>query len=172
MKILIGIDPGASGGIAYEVGGFASARAMPDTGGVISFVKAIVAEANGDPVRAVVEEVGGYMGEDQPASRAFEFGRGYGYLLGILQTLEVRVELVRPQAWQKVLGLGNSGRTRAPKGASAAIRKSVRQANARAKAEWKRKLKEKASQLYPKLDVTLKTCDALLLLEYGRRTAT
>ena len=38
--------------------------------------------------------------------------------------------------------------------------------------EWKRKLKAKAQELYPHLDVTLKNCDALLILHFalGRGT--
>jgi hypothetical protein len=35
--------------------------------------------------------------------------------------------------------------------------------------EWKRKLKEEAQRLFPNMDVTLKTADALLILEYAIR---
>jgi hypothetical protein len=143
----------------------------PDTEGeLLDLIRSIVEETGGEEARAVVEEVGGYIGEDQPASRAFTFGRGYGYILGVLGALNVRVELIKPQAWQKALGLGTSGRTRASRGASEAERKAVRDFNAGAKRDWKNKLKEKAQQLFPTIPVTLKTCDALLLLEYGRRT--
>lgn len=172
LKILVAVDPGKSGGIAVALGSFSvSVYPMPDTeGGVLNLLQAIADESGAEPLRAVVEEVGGYLGESQPASRAFEFGRGFGFLLGVLQALGARVELVRPQAWQKALGLGSSGRTKPRHGASDEEKKSVRQFNARAKAEWKKKLKQKAEQLYPGLDVTLKTCDSLLLLEFAKRT--
>jgi hypothetical protein len=35
---------------------------------------------------------------------------------------------------------------------------------------WKAHLKERAQALYPHLTVTLKTADALLILEAGKRT--
>lgn len=171
MNIYVAIDPGVSGGIAYSVGGFVSVRPMPDPGDLVKFLRAIAAEvAQGTQGRAVMEEVGGYIGEAQPASSAFKFGMGYGFILGALQTLEFRIELVRPQAWQKIFALGKIDRTFCPKGASDEQKKAVRVANGRAKLEWKRKLKDKAQQLFPGIDVTLKTCDALLLLEYARRT--
>ena len=78
----------------------------------------------------------------------FNFGRNFGFLLGVAMTLGYRIIMVRPQAWQKGLGLGNS------KGMS--------------KTEWKNKLKAEAQRRFPKLSVTLSTSDALLILEYGR----
>ncbi len=172
LRVVIACDPGASGGIAYSLGNtFVTAVPMPDTeGGVLGLLRAIAAEAGGEPLRAIVEEVGGYMGDAQPASRAFTFGRGVGFTLGVLAALDARVELVRPQAWQKVLALGNSGWLTTPRGTTDEEKKKIRAMNARIKAEWKRKLREKAEQLFPGVNVTLKTSDALLLLEYGRRT--
>ena len=38
------------------------------------------------------------------------------------------------------------------------------------RAIWKSKLKGSAQRLYPHLRVTLQTADALLILEYGRKT--
>jgi hypothetical protein len=57
--------------------------------------------------------------------------------------------MVRPQKWQGFLGLGKSEGD---------------------KTKWKNKLKAKAQNLFPSLDVTLSTADALLLLEYGVKT--
>ena len=55
---------------------------------------------------------------------------------------------MEPKIWQESLGLG--GRKSCATGP-----------------EWKRKLKSKAQELYPHLDVTLKNCDALLVLHYA-----
>ncbi len=144
---------------------------MPATDGdKLSFLKAIVSEAAGTTVRVVMEEVGGYIGEKQPGSVMFEFGRGVGFFHGALMALGCRLELVRPQTWQKVLGLGISGRQRSPPGASEEERHRIQIVNQRIKREWKNKLKEEAEKLYPALKVTLKTCDSLLLLEYANRT--
>lgn len=92
----------------------------------------------------------GYIGKRQPGSAMFKFGRNFGFLLGALQALRVRVELIRPQRWQKGLALGTASACRSP-------------------TVWKNKLKAHAQRLYPHLKVTLKTADALLLLDYALR---
>ena len=171
---MLSIDPGLSGGIAVSLGdgmGIVSVYPMPNTEGeVMSLLKAIVEEGDANTTRAVIEDVGGYIGDAQPASSAFRFGRSVGFNLGVLSALGVRVELVRPQAWQKALGLGVSGRQRCRPGAGKEERKKIQLLNARIKRDWKNKLKQKAQELFPGLPVTLKTCDSLLLLEYAKRT--
>ncbi len=148
----IAIDPGLSGGVAYQRGPQpAQAVAMPATeGDLVDLLRSLTADAN--EAVAYVEEVGGYIGKAQPASSAFKFGRNFGFILGVLQTIGVRVELVRPQKWQKALGLGAAS-------------------GCASKTEWKNKLKASAQRLYPNLKPTLATADALLILDYARRTA-
>jgi crossover junction endodeoxyribonuclease RuvC len=148
MSILIAIDPGAGGGIAvWRDGQPIDAVPMPPTeGDLVSLLRDLCL----DPANtvAVIEEVGGFIGKAQPASGAFKFGRNFGFLLGALQALGVRVQLVRPQRWQKALALGNaSGCT--------------------SRTEWKNKLKGCAQRLYPHLKPTLATADALLILEHA-----
>jgi len=75
----------------------------------------------------------------------FNFGRNHGFTLGLLSALYIRTELITPQQWQKRLFLGTS------KGMSPV--------------QWKNKLKAEAQRLYPDIKVTLKTADALLILE-------
>jgi hypothetical protein len=151
-RTIIAIDPGASGGIAYKLDNAekTASMAMPDTEGDILETLCAIQEGSTDPKNAVayIEQVGGFIGKPQPGSRMFTFGRHFGYVLGVLQALNVRIELVRPQAWQKELSLGVSNGN---------------------KTEWKNKLKQKAQQLYPDQKVTLSTADALLLLEYAKR---
>jgi hypothetical protein len=123
------------------------AVAMPETeGDVLELLK----EWAADPANtvAVLEEVSGFAGVGQPGSGMFKFGRGFGFLLGVLQALGVRVELVRPQKWQRGLGLGSA-------------------VNCASKVEWKNKLKACAQRLHPGLKVTLAVSDALLILEYA-----
>ena len=148
----IAIDPGLSGGVAYQHDNQpAQAVAMPATeGDLVDLLRNLTADAN--EAVACVEEVGGYIGKAQPASSAFKFGRNFGFILGVLQTLGVRLELVRPQRWQKSLGLGAAS-------------------GCASKSEWKNKLKASAQRLYPNLKPTLATADALLILDYARRTA-
>jgi len=128
----------------------------------------IVNVSNGTPVRAIVEEVSGYAGVAQPGSAMFTFGRQFGFSMGVLQTLGCRIELVKPQVWQKALGLGITGRQKAPRGANPQTKRAISVANQRLKREWKRKLQQKAQQLFPNANATLATCDALLLLEFAK----
>ena len=58
-----------------------------------------------------------------------------------------RVEYMKPQHWQGALRLGK----KADHGS-----------------RWKAHLKSRTQALFPKVDVTLKTADALLILEAGR----
>lgn len=147
---MIAIDPGASGGIAcVTINGLVEAEKMPETeGDVLNKLKNL--KTYHDTI--IIEQVGGYVGgAGSPGSAMFNFGRGFGFLLGVAMTLGYRILMVRPQAWQKALGLGNS------KGMT--------------KTEWKNKLKAEAQRRFPKLSVTLSTADALLILEYGRANA-
>jgi len=147
---IIAIDPGASGGIAvHRVAEPVAAYAMPHTeADVLHFLR----EQTPEPSRCVafVERVGGFVGRAQPGSRAFNFGKGYGLVLGVLQERGVRIELVLPHTWQKNFNLGTASACASP-------------------ADWKRKLQAEAQRRYPALKVTLNTADALLLLDYALR---
>ena len=149
-KSVIGVDPGASGGFAHwrDDNSF-TAFAMPKTeGDQLQLVRELI--ASGETI-AFVEQVGGFTGKGQPGSAMFSFGRNFGFVLGVLQALGVRVELVRPQKWQKPLGLGTaSGCT--------------------SRSEWKNKLKSCAQRLYPALKPTLSTSDAILILDFGLKS--
>jgi|SRR5688572_5597639 len=146
--IAIGIDPGASGGIAVIDGYEHVTRvyAMPqtesDTWGLVSELARWPGE-----LRAVIERVHAFPG--QGVSSSFTFGRNYGFLRACLIAAQVPFEEVFPRTWQTALGCMNSKKL--------------------AKPAHKRKLRGVAQQLFPAVDVTLKTCDALLLAEFLRR---
>ena len=141
--LILSFDPGASGGLAYgQAGATPVVEPMPDT--LHDLVERVVNLLVHYPsVVAYVEEVGGFIGKGQPGSAMFKFGQGYGQILGILAAHQIPITLVRPQKWQKALGLGTSA------GGS--------------KTDWKNKLKVRAQQLFPTLSITLKTADALLI---------
>lgn len=148
--IAVAIDPGASGGIAARVTGAAAvATKMPATEeDVYEHLRvATPAALWHQPRTAFIEEVGGYVGKQQPGSAMFKFGRNFGFLLGCLTALRFRIILIKPQKWQKILSLGTS------KGMT--------------KTQWKNKLKAEAQRRYPALKVTLATADALLILDAG-----
>lgn len=151
FSTIIAIDPGATGGVAcWKRGQPTVAFAMPDTDGdLIELLPTLIAPAK---TIAYVERVGGFVGKAQPGSRMFAFGRSYGFVLGALQAMGVRIELVLPQKWQKPLGLGT---------ATACASRT----------EWKSKLKAHAQRLFPGMRPTLKTADALLILDYALKSS-
>lgn len=154
MKNIIAIDPGASGGMAISYGNKCNAKPMPETlQDIIDVIKCEkqLSDAENTELVCVMEQVSGYAGgAGAPGSAMFNFGRGFGQLEGVIQTLGIRLELVRPQQWIKGLSLGTRDKTQP-------------------KTVWKNKLKAEAQRLYPQCKVTLATADALLLLEYYRR---
>ena len=150
MKTIIAIDPGKSGGIAVRQFGITYCQPMPDTEGdrleLLRDIKT-ASDVEGCETVCVLEEVGGFAGKAQPGSAMFRFGENYGFLKGVVQTLGIKLELVRPQVWQKAFGLGTAS-------------------GCASKTEWKNKLKAEAQRRFPQLKVTLSTADALLMLEW------
>jgi len=147
------IDPGQSGGVAVRQSGNTDCHAMPPTqGDLLELISAIktTADFEGHGVVCLLEEVNGFAGKAQPGSAMFKFGEHFGFTKGVVQALGIRLELVRPQVWQKTFGLGTAARCAS-------------------KTEWKNKLKAEAQRRFPHLKVTLKTADALLLLDYAMR---
>lgn len=146
-KKYIGIDPGKNGGIAVldAEGGVLDLTKMPETPReLLDFL-----EKWKENSFCTLERVGGMPGNG--GSAMFNFGKGFGHLQMALLALEIPTEDVTPNKWEKTYQLGTSGKF--------------------SKTEWKNRLKAKAQQLFPSLGrkITLATCDALLIAEYGRR---
>lgn len=160
-RVWIGIDPGASGGLAAiveQVNGAPGivnpvvAVGMPETEkDVWDWIRAH-ASILYEPF-AVIEKVGGFIKEDYHVRgmghSMFQFGRSYGFLRGCLTAAGVPFVEVQPQVWQKALKIP--------------ARKQ------QAKTAWKNRLKAAAQQLFPDLTITLKTADALLIAEFCRQ---
>ena len=154
---MIAIDPGASGGIVQELeDGTIITFPMPATHKEIVdalapryvFNEQVLAKPT--PV-AYVEQLVKYTGRNMPSSAMATYASNWGLIIGALLVYRYKIVEVPPKLWQKVLGLGSA------KGMS--------------KTEWKNKLKGLAQKLYPNLTVTLKTADALLILEAAKRGA-
>lgn len=147
MKRYIGIDLGKHGGIAVmgADGEVLDVVKMPETPqDLLDFL-----EQYKDDSFCTLERVGGMPGNG--GSAMFNFGKGYGHLQMALLALHIPTEDVTPNKWEKTYQLGSSGKY--------------------TKTEWKNRLKAKAQQMFPHLGkkITLATCDALLICEYGRR---
>lgn len=147
MTTLVAIDPGASGGIAWQQDGEkACCIAMPQTeGDLITFLR----ERDAQPT-FYLENLVKHMGGGIPGSAMAVYASNWGFLKGAIQRGGDPLHLVAPAKWQTALSLGNSKRHK-NKGA------------------WKNHLKAEAQRLYPHLAVTLKTADALLILAYAKQ---
>ncbi len=159
MTANISIDPGASGGIAWKFLGRVDATPMPATwADAVDYIRDIACrmELEGYTPVVYMEKVSGFIGENQPGSRMFNFGEGYGYIQGALCALNVKCVLIAPQTWQKHYNFGAKKKRVTKNG------KTVTD-----KTEWKNRLKSEAQRRFPELNVTLETSDALLILDYA-----
>ena len=140
MTALLAIDPGASGGLAWnDRDGATHAEAMPDgMTAVVDRLRALAVELPG--LSAVVEKVGFWMPGDHPNSAA-KFARHCGQIEAALYALGIPFYAVAPAVWMKTLGT-------LPK----------------EKPERKRAIRELMARRFPSLAVTLATADALGLL--------
>jgi len=161
MRDIIAVDPGVTGAIAVSseepFGDFewvwterlkanVCVFKMPDTqGAIVELFKRLSVHRWR---AAFLELVTGYIGQGHPGSAMFTFGENYGFLKGIMMTLGISLELVRPQVWQKALGIGA-------------------RRNCSSRHEWKRKLAEEACRRYPTLSPGIATADAVLILDWA-----
>lgn len=139
MAAYLGIDPGASGGIALVRGlGDAEVIKMPPTETDLwDAFSELVARAK----FAMIENV--HAMPKQGVSSTFKFGKSYGFLRCCLIASKIPFEAVTPRKWQSTLGCLSKGD--------------------------KNVTKAKAQELFPSIKVIHATADALLIAEYARR---
>lgn len=112
--MILGIDPGAEGAIAFlrsQCGSLIDVRDMPTID--VKIGKTLRPRLNPHslvellkelrPEMCVIESVGGITG--QSASAAFAFGHTCGSTFGVLVGLGFPVCLLPPQRWKKAFGL-------------------------------------------------------------------
>ena len=144
MKRILAIDPGLSGGLAYYGPAGIILDSMPATDLDVSI---LIMDRLAISDVVYIEKVGGYVGgKGAPGSSMFQFGRNVGFLHGLIASSKTRCIEVPPQRWQKTIGAG----TKATHGT-----------------RWKAHLRGIAQQRQPRLVITLKTADAVLLLEHA-----
>src|SRR3972149_544176 len=100
--IIVGIDPGMSGGIAVMAyDDIPIAYKMPETErDIYDILEAVGCEAS-EPIAVFLESVHSMPG--QGVASSFKFGRGYGFLRGAITALKYPLYDVTPQKWQKAL---------------------------------------------------------------------
>lgn len=112
MSLIIGIDPGLSGALAIldADGTFESVHDLP----IIRDAKLAWVDGNelqsiilgalgGRTACAVIERVSSMPA--QGIASSFQFGVGFGSILGVIQALHIRIELVTPAVWKRSYGL-------------------------------------------------------------------
>lgn len=154
--IIVGIDPGKSGAIALLTT-FSGVRAdvellvMPEVQAVAAKLQWVAAAAQ--DAHVFVEKAQSFP--SQGIASAFNYGTGYGELLGMLWALGLAHTLVPPRTWTKVMHAGTKS------------------------TEPKKRSLEAAQRLFPTIKLTATPrckkphdglVDALLIAEYGRRT--
>lgn len=144
--IIIGIDPGAKGGIAVQLGYEAFVYKTPQTErDLLDFLRSYRTENTFAYVEWIHPAIQG-IGKSQMSKL---YGN-YKEIRMALTAIEIPFEDVKAADWQRSLGI--------PK-----------KQDSETRTKWKNRLKAKAQQLFPRVRLTLDTCDAMLLCEYGRR---
>jgi hypothetical protein len=106
MTIIMGIDPGISGAVAFYfpmVPSRISVDDVPVAGGEINGYELARLIKIHRPTLAVVERVGAMPGNGGVSM--FNFGRAYGDVRGVISALDVPMHFVTPQKWKKHFGL-------------------------------------------------------------------
>ena len=106
MSWILGVDPGASGALAFYdplQPGFIAVQDMPIADGKVCAVQLAQAVRMMEPAVAWIELVGAMPG--QGVTSMFNFGVSFGVAKGTILALGVPVQLVRPNKWKKALGL-------------------------------------------------------------------
>jgi crossover junction endodeoxyribonuclease RuvC len=147
--MIIGIDPGNTGAIAFltdelvligvsDMPLMANGKKQQVNAAALSEILAMPLE----DTRIVIEKVGAMPG--QGVSSMFNFGMGYGVIQGVAAAMRIPYTLCTPQRWKKAAGLLGKDKD-----------------NARTLAQ----------QLYPKASLARKKdigrADAILIARYG-----
>lgn len=174
--MIIAIDPGKSGSIVGENNGQTLAWPMPQTREqAISTFRTLRGIATDDELKVVyIEEQQGAGSVRSNPVHMFRFGCFYERVIMAAMFAGFDIVFVSSMKWMKVLNLGTIGTQRAPRGSSEEFKKQLAKDNRRLKTEWKIHLRDTARGLYPAQasKITLKNCDALLILAYARKVTT
>jgi len=147
--VIMGIDPGAHGGVCALYDGKISVMASTKSGGNDIAIKKIAewSKRKGLSVVAYLEKVHSMPG--QGVSSTFKFGVEYGKILGALSAFGINKVDVTPVKWQKEFVCSRR--------------------RDEAKTVHKNRLKDAAKKLYPNEKITLDTADAILIAVYGKQ---
>ena len=144
----IGIDPGISGGLAViDLRGHMKAYKCPSSSDDMAVLfQMCIGRTAPSKVKLLMERV--WARPTNAVRAAFSYGTNYGQWLGIAASHEIKMNTAIPVEWIRWVGCPKS------------LKKDVR----------KRWLKERARELYPKINkLTLATSDAILITHYAQK---
>lgn len=137
--MILGIDPGKSGGFAVitetDAVVFAFDKMTPRD--IVLTLKEYIPNIT----VAYIEQVSAFPG--QGVCSVFTFGQNYGWWQGVLTALGIPIERVSPLKWQTYMKCRTGGN--------------------------KNVSKARAQEIFPEKKITHAIADALLIAEYGRR---
>jgi len=142
--MIIGIDVGKNGAVAWTTMEYTLVEKMPETvRDLWELINGIAEEArmNLEVPHCYLEQVS--SSPQMGVVSAFSFGNGFGHLEMALTAAGIAFTKVRPQVWMKHLGCMTKGD--------------------------KNVTKRMAQQLYPQIKITHANADALLIHEYGKQ---
>lgn len=155
MRAWIGVDPGASGCMVaiIEDGDIKVCRFEKSTETEMwDFINGLAFDYD---CFCTLELVGAMPG--QGVSSMFQFGDGVGFIRGLLTAARIPFEKKVPRTWQKAFAIPPR-----ETGKNGGVEES--------KVEFKRRVKQVAERLFPKMKITNDIADALLIAEFTRRT--
>jgi hypothetical protein len=177
-RITIAVDPGVNGGlVCIHCDGTIEPTPMPQTDrDVWSWFDKMIIVNPAVGKFAVIEKVA--SSPQMGVVSAFTFGQGYGFLKGCLTAIGIPFEEVRPQVWQKFLGIPPRVQGKKTKVLNKRGKMVTRRVGGESDTQWKQRLRAKAQQLYPSLPLwedpksigrQLAVSDALLIAQFARR---
>ena len=156
IDLFIGVDPGASGGLAYilrdEKGiKLVGTEKCPKTAGklyeMVFKIKESIFSFNDKrlpcpyTIMCMMEKVHSMPG--QGVKSTFSFGKNLGWWESALEANRIPYGLVHPRVWQKHFNIKTDN-----------------------KKDRKKLLRERAEELYPEIKMTYYVSDALLIMDY------
>jgi crossover junction endodeoxyribonuclease RuvC len=147
---IVGIDPGQKGALVLLDGDNIEMHQMPDNAGEIVDILSSISDCHIFLEKAQAMSISGVK---QGVSSMFNYGVGFGTLLGIIAALKIPHTLVHPKTWCKEMHQGTS------------------------EGDAKQRSLEAVRRLYPHVNLIRPRCrkpdegfiDALLIAGYGTR---
>lgn len=149
VETIIGIDPGKGGGVAvYRPNREVQVYKMPDFDTLAELLK-VIREMD-KYILVFMEKVQMRHG-DKHSGKMFRMEKmlaNYEQVKAIMKLLKIPFCLVHPMKWQGVMNLRKQGEEYGEK---------------------KKRFNLIAKNIYPAIGITLATCDAVLIMEFGRK---